>query len=317
MFRIGIIGAAKIAHKFVKSAERLPEVKIASVASKSSERAEIFAAKMQIPAFYGSYEEMLQKEPLDAVYIATTMNYHYENTLLALKYHIPVLCEKALTDTEEHAREMFRYSEEQRTFLMEGTWTLFTPKTQKVREWISEGRIGIPNLIQGNIGFAPKKDPNSRYFSHELGGGAMLDLGAYMVQVPPYMVGQKIVSYDGWTIRGFNGIDEKICLSMRLEQAVCNMIGSLDSALPEECLIAGERGFIRIPRFHMGNQAYLYDPQGNLLETFDDQDSVGFEYEIKEMISCIRSGKIHSEAATPERSIECAEISDWVRNQYR
>lgn len=317
MFRIGIIGAAKIAHKFVQSAERLSDVKVSSVASKSLERAEIFAKEMQIPAYYGSYEEMLQKESLDAVYIATTMNYHYENTLLALKYHIPVLCEKALTDTGEHAREMFGYSEEQQTFLMEGTWTLFTPKTHKVRAWISEGRIGTPNLIQGNIGFAPEKDANSRYFSHELGGGAMLDLGAYMVQVPPYMVGQKIVSYDGWTIRGFNGINEKIFLNMRLENGVCNMIGSLDSALPEECLIAGERGFIRIPRFHMGNQAYLYDSQGNLLEKYDDPDSVGFEYEIEEMVQCVRDGKIHSDIASPKRSIECAEISDWFRNQCR
>ncbi len=315
MFRIGIIGAARIAHKFVRSAERLRDVKISAVASKSLERAAAFAAEMQIPISYGSYEEMLQKEPLDAVYIATTMNYHYENTMLALKYRIPVLCEKALTDTAGHAREMFRYAEEQQTFLMEGTWTLFTPKTLRVREWIREGRIGTPNLIQGNIGFAAEKDPKNRYFSHELGGGAMLDLGAYMVQVPPYMVDQKLVSYDGWTVRGFNGIDEKIFLSMRFDQAVCNMIGSLSTALPEECLIAGERGFIRLPRFHLGNQAFLYDGQGNLLEEYSDPDSVGFEYEIEEMIRCVRAGKIQSDIASPERSIQCAEIADWFRNK--
>ena len=183
--KIGIIGAARIAHKFVKSAERLPEVKVVSVVSKSAERAAAFAAETEIPAFYGSYEEMLQKEPLDAVYVATTMNFHYENTMLALKYRIPVLCEKALTDTAAHAQEMFRYAEEQQTFLMEGIWSMFTPKTEKVREWILGGRIGAANLIQGNIGFAAQKDPENRYFSHELGGGAMLDLDAYMVAVPP------------------------------------------------------------------------------------------------------------------------------------
>ena len=315
MFRIGIIGAAKIAHKFVKSAARVQDAGIVAVASKSAERAAAFAAEENIPASYGSYEEMLERESPDAVYIATTMNFHYENRMLALKHRIPVLCEKALTDTAQNAREMFRYAEEQQTFLMEGIWTLFTPKTQKVREWILQGRIGKANLIQANIGFSAEKDPKNRYFSHELGGGAMLDLGAYMIAVPPYMVNQKIVDYSGWTVRGFNGIDEKIFLNMHLENAVYNAIGSLGSALPESAVIAGDRGYIRLPRFHIGHQAFLYDAQGNLVEEFNDTESVGFEYEIEEMIRCVRAGKKRSDIASPELSVLCAEISDWFRGQ--
>ena len=317
MFRFGIIGAAKIAHKFVKSAERLPGVCVAAVSSKSLDRAAAFAAEEGIPAAYGSDEEMLLKERLDAVYIATTMNFHYENTMLALKHRIPVLCEKALTDSAAHAGEMFRYAEEQKTFLMEGVWSLFTPKTRKVREWVLSGRIGKVNLIQANIGFVPEKDPESRYFNPALGGGAMLDLGAYMTAVPAFMVGKEITDYSGRTVRGFNGIDEKIFLNLQLEDVLCNVIGSLDSVLPEECLIAGDRGYIRIPRYHSGTQAYLYNAQYALEESFSDTESVGFEYEMEEVLRCIREGKTSSDIASPGLSIRCAEIFDWFRGRLR
>ena len=143
----------------------------------------------------------------------------------------------------------------------------------------------------------------------------MLDLGAYMVAVPPYMVGQEIREYGGWTLRGFNGIDEKIFLDMRLDGAVCNVIGSFDTSLPQECLIAGTEGFIRVPNFHAGNEACLYDAGGRLIERFLDTESVGFEHEIGEMIRCVREGRIRSETASPELSLKCAEIFDWFRSR--
>ena len=315
MFRIGIIGAANIAHHFVDSSKQVPEVRIVAVASKSMERAAAFAEKENIPAAYDSYEEMLVKEAPDAVYVATTMNFHYENTMLALKHHVPVLCEKALTDTAQHARELFQYAKEQNTFLMEGIWSLFTPKTEKVREWVLDGRIGEVNLIQGNIGFVPEKNPENRFYSHALGGGAALDLGTYMIELPPYLVGQEIRDFSGWTEWGYNDIDEKIVLNMKLDHAVCNIIGSFNTTLPEECLIAGDRGYIRLPHYHSGKQAFLYNASGELAEEYNDTESVGFEYEIEEMIRCIRAGKITSETASPELSIRCAEICDRFRNK--
>ena len=293
----------------------LPDVCVTAVSSKSLERAGAFAQAEQIPSYYDSYEEMLKKEALDAVYVATTMNFHYENTMLALKYHVPVLCEKALTDSAAHAKEMFAFAEAQKTFLMEGIWSLFTPKTLKVREWVRSGRIGSANLIQANIGFSAPKDPESRIYNPALGGGAMLDLGAYMLAVPPFMADQELEDVSGFTVWGFNGMDEKIFMDLKLTHAVCNVIGSVDTSLPEECLIAGTKGYIRIPRFHSGNTAFLYDGSGELLEEFRDEKSVAFEYEIAEMIRCVREGKLYSERVTPALSIRLAKICDRFRTK--
>lgn len=106
MFRFAIIGAGGIAHKFC-DAVRLAGHEVAAVASKSSERAAEFAAKENIARSFGNYAEMLDTVKPDAVYIATTHNFHYDNILLCLERGLPVICEKPMVCTADEARRVF------------------------------------------------------------------------------------------------------------------------------------------------------------------------------------------------------------------
>ena len=96
MFRFGIMGAGGIAAKFCDAVRRLEDAKVAVVASKSVERAERFARENGIARFYGNYEEMLEREKPDAVYVATTNNFHFENVMQCIGHGVPALCEKSM-----------------------------------------------------------------------------------------------------------------------------------------------------------------------------------------------------------------------------
>ena len=100
-FRFGVMGAGNISNKFCDAAEKTEEVCVTAVAARSEERAREFAEKYEIHTYYGNYEEMLQKEKLDGVYIGVVTGMHVQLTELCIRYGIPVLCEKALTGSSE------------------------------------------------------------------------------------------------------------------------------------------------------------------------------------------------------------------------
>ena len=99
MFRFAIMGAGNIAGRFCRAANALPACCVTAVASKSRERAGRFAAENGVPHFYADYEEMLEKEKPDAVYIAVTPHDHFRLCMLCLQHRTPVLCEKAMFRT--------------------------------------------------------------------------------------------------------------------------------------------------------------------------------------------------------------------------
>ena len=111
-FCFGVMGAGNISNKFCDAAEKIEEVCVTAVAARSEERAREFAEKYEIHTYYGNYEEMLQKEKLDGVYIGVVTGMHVQLTELCIRYGIPVLCEKALTGSSEEAERIFKLAEE-------------------------------------------------------------------------------------------------------------------------------------------------------------------------------------------------------------
>ena len=107
MIQFGIMGAGNISRKFADAVRQVEGAQVAAVASKSLERAQAFAQEQHIPAGYGSYQEMLQRPDIDAVYIATTNNFHYENILQCLEHGKHVLCEKSMVLHTRQAEEVF------------------------------------------------------------------------------------------------------------------------------------------------------------------------------------------------------------------
>ena len=121
--------------------------------SKSLERAEKFAQKNNLAKYYDSYEQMLDTENPDCAYIAVTPNDHYRLTMLCIERKVPVLCEKAMFQNSKEAAAAYNAAAEKKVFVMEALWSRFLPAVNKVKSWIREGKIGVPEISQFSIGF--------------------------------------------------------------------------------------------------------------------------------------------------------------------
>ena len=140
--RFAILGAGGIAVKFKNAADLTEGAEVVAVGSKSAERAAAFAEKNHIPRWYDNYETMLEDPEIDAVYIATTHNFHMENIRACIAAGKHILCEKPLVLTEAEAEEAFQLAAEKGVFLMEAMWSRFLPHLRKA--YGSGGRLCTP-----------------------------------------------------------------------------------------------------------------------------------------------------------------------------
>lgn len=160
--------------------------KIVAVGSSTSkEKAEQFISKMGIPAdmdckAHGSYEELVQQDNVDAVYIGTPHSHHFSNAMLALRAGKHVLCEKSLTVNVNQARVLFQEAAKQKLFLMEAVWTKLFPICREIRQLIRKREIGtvlrvFADTSLGKPEFEKDWDPSNRMINPKLAGGVLLD----------------------------------------------------------------------------------------------------------------------------------------------
>lgn len=307
-FKFGIMGAGNIANRFCDAVSRVEGVSVVAVASKSEERARSFSEKNGILSYYVGYENMLKSEDLDAVYIATTNNFHFSDCLLAIDYGIPVLCEKPLMMSREEAEQVFVAAKAKGVFVMEGMWSRFIPCVQKAHEWINSGRIGtiqVANYL-GGIN-APS---NHRIYMPELGGGAMWDLMVYPFEIVTYLVNQKLIGYKH-SVRWMNkDIDETDSMILNFEQCDATIQASLHTRIPSPSGFYGTEGFIVMEKTHMASKVQLFDEQFNLVDSFESPLENGFEYEILEVVDMVRKGNLESAVMPWKDTLLCAEIFD-------
>ena len=115
--KVGIIGAGNIARSLAKTMQQMEEVEVYAIASRSPERAEKFKNEFSLTKAYGSYEELVNDDEVELVYIATPHSHHYEHMKLCIEHKKAVLCEKAFTFTGEEAREIAKIARENKVYV--------------------------------------------------------------------------------------------------------------------------------------------------------------------------------------------------------
>ncbi|WP_317170217.1 Gfo/Idh/MocA family protein [Winogradskyella eckloniae] len=115
----GIIGAGKIATKFATDLNAVPNCNFYAIASRHIEKAETFKNQYNANVAYGSYEELVKDNTIDAIYIATPHSFHKAHSTLCLKHNKPVLCEKPFAMNLQEVEAMIQLSKETNTLLME------------------------------------------------------------------------------------------------------------------------------------------------------------------------------------------------------
>ena len=184
--RWGILGAGEISRQWVLASSACEGATLAAVAARSEDRAKEFASQHGIETAYGSYAEMLASPDVDVVYIGTIGELHKEHSLMAIEAGKHVLCEKALAENVDDAREMYAAAEKQDVMLQDGVWTRFFPAVEHARTAIESGAIGEVVMVQADfdpiyttqavtLAFGIEERPTAVVTAGQRAGGAILE----------------------------------------------------------------------------------------------------------------------------------------------
>ena len=189
--RWGVLGAANIAVKKVIPAMRAGEYcEIAAIASRSSDKAERAAEILAIPKFYGTYEDLLSDAEIDAVYNPLPNNLHLEWTTKAALAGKHVLCEKPIGMNADEVRKLLKVRDKTGVKIEEAFMVRSHPQWLKVRNLIKAGKIGDLQMISGFFSYFNDDKLNIRNKT-ETGGGALMDIGCYCINVSRFVTGEE------------------------------------------------------------------------------------------------------------------------------
>ena len=243
--RWGLVGTGTIAHSFARDIERTSGAELVAVCSRDRVRATEFARHHGVVGVFTELDAMLAKGAIDALYLATPSAVHHEQAISALIAGKPVLVEKPLSVDAQQAREMVRIAQNQGVFLMEALWTRYLPAIRAIRAILDAGTIGTIKGFEANLAFRQKYDRNNRFFSPELGGGSLLDLGVYPLSLALYLLGLPLASRGNWRAAP-SGVDRlaRVTLFYRGYQALLSC--GFDRTGANLCIIRGSSGMIVI-----------------------------------------------------------------------
>ncbi|NWJ30237.1 Gfo/Idh/MocA family oxidoreductase, partial [Marine Group I thaumarchaeote] len=178
--KFGIIGCSQIADSSnIPAILESTNAQIEMIGSRSQSKAKIFSAKFHCKD-YGTYEEVLENDKVDAVYISVPVGLHKEWCIKAAKAGKHILCEKSSSSSYLDSQRMVQEAKKNEVRIMEGFMFRFHPSHKKVKELINSRSLGKIYSFFGRYGF-PCPPKNDIRFKKELGGGILNDAGCYPI----------------------------------------------------------------------------------------------------------------------------------------
>lgn len=193
MVRFGIIGTNFITERMLAASKFCPEFTLDTVYSRSAEKARAFAEKWGAPHWTDSLEALAASESVDAVYIASPNALHCEQTLLMLRGGKNVLCEKPIARCAVELETMLSAAQERGLVLLQAMRSAFLPTIPLLREEIA--RIGP--VRRARFSYCQYSSRYDKFkngiienaFDPRLGNGALMDIGAYCVNLMVLLFG--------------------------------------------------------------------------------------------------------------------------------
>ena len=331
--RWGILGAGLISHDFLLGLKTLPASKheVVAVGDRSEQDARKFASTHQIPAHYGSHEELLADERVEVVYIGTIHVTHHAIALKVLEAGKPVLCEKPMTMSPAHTRELIEGARSRDLFLMEASWMRFFPAVVELRQMIADDYIGKVRFLRANFSFRrPPDRSEGRLTDPKLGGGAVLDVGVYTINLATMLFGGRRpvkIYAQGHTLP--SGVDDLAAITLTYSDGeIAQLTCSISHDMSCDAVICGTKGELRLPhpfwcptRLDAPQAVYEKEivckdfplPEPHLPGNYPSP--TGLRYEAEEVYECVKGGKKESEVMPLEESLVVAEIAEEVLKQ--
>ncbi|HET9259940.1 MAG TPA: Gfo/Idh/MocA family oxidoreductase [Acidimicrobiia bacterium] len=246
----GVLSTARIGtEKVIPATQRSRLAVVDAIASRDLARSTEAAQSLGIPKAYGSYEEMLADDEIEAIYNPLPNNLHPEWTMAAAKAGKHVLCEKPLAMTAPEAREMVEACEKAGVLLMEAFMYRLHPLWVEAKRMADSGAIGEVRGITSVFSYFNNDPTNIRNIA-DAGGGALYDIGCYPVNVSRLIFGSEPTDVSASIVRDPDmGIDILTAAILEFEQGTSVLMCSTRLEPDQRVEILGTEGrlVIEIP----------------------------------------------------------------------
>ena len=312
--RWGICGTGAIAEKFVGALRRVPDARVVAVGSTSAERAESFGERTGIERRHGSYEGLAADDQIDVVYVASTQERHRADAVLFLEAGRHVLCEKPMALSGSDAEAMIGAAQRADRFLMEAMWSRFLPSYVELGRLLDRAVIGRPLLLQADFSFAVpiRARADHRLFDPARGGGALLDLGVYPLQLSRLVFGEPDDVFATGLLTD-SGVDGQTTLTLAHAGGGVSLL-SAAIVTPGTCTarIMGTDGAITLDAFmHATHKLTVDGTDPQVIET----EPASLHFQIPEVHRCVREGRNQSDVWSWADTLATLAITDRAREQ--
>ena len=203
--RIAIVGCGGISHAHGNAWRNLSEIEIVGACDEKFESLARFATEFNVQNTYNDLRQMLEKQQPDVLVVATWPSSHLKNVLEAVRCGVKaILVEKPIAVTTTQLEQMIQVTERADILLMEGFMYRHHPLTLAVKQKIEEGAIGEVRYARSTFSTGLTDRQNWR-LRGDLGGGAVMDLGCYCINIIRYLVGREPQSV--WATGKFEAIN--------------------------------------------------------------------------------------------------------------
>ena len=342
MLRWGVLGTGEVAFDVSHAINYVENNKVKGIASRTEKNAKWFATHFKDAKAYKDYDSLINDKEIDIIYIATPNSTHADLMRKCIKAGKHMLCEKPFCLEVAEGQEIKKLANEAKLFCMEALWTRFIPATKHVIAQVKNGDIGNLRYIKGSFGHVFSKN---RCFNKELGGGALFDLGMYLISLSYPLVGMPD-DFKFMPSYGESNVDEQSAFTFSYKSGIiasfsCSFLNDLENTIE----FYGDKGILKLGApfyrtsrisFEQQHEAensdakvvrknpygypgpmrqapYFKERLKPILPSKTKLNNIpfkgnGYHYEIEEVDQCIQKGQLESQILPLEQSINVVSI---------
>ncbi len=311
--RVGIMGTGRIAGVMAATLKEMRGVACYAVGSRDPEKAARFGQLYNVKKTYGSYEELVADPKVDLIYVATPHSEHYKNVMLALSAGKSVICEKPFMLNEKQAKEVFAFAEEKKLLVTEAMWTRYMPIRNKIKEVLASNVIGEPTMLTANLGYnITYKD---RIQQPALGGGALLDLGVYVLNFASMVFGNDVADIASICTLNNLGADMQDSITLRYNDGKMAILNATVLSISDKsAVIYGSKGYMVVDNITNPEGLAVYDNDYRKVAYYKRQKQLtGYEYEIEACGKAISEGWLECPDMPHSETLKMLNMMDFIR----
>lgn len=294
MIRFGTLGAAAITPSaLIQPCAEEPRAAVGAIAARDRTRAEEFANLHGIPKVLDSYQDVVEDDWIDAIYVPLHIPAHHEWTIKALRAGKHVLCEKSFASNATEAAEMAATALETGKVVMDAFHYRYHPVFMRAVEIYQTGMLGDIKEIEAAFHIAVR-DPKNIRMNYETGGGVTMDIGCYPISWVRHITGEEPVQLDAEVEEGPPNVDVLLKTSMEFPDGiVATTSGDMraDARFTAFLKVTGSKGALHVVNPlvpQRGHEIQLQLGAEKTVEVLDRRPTYG--YQLDAFLDAVENG---------------------------